>query len=233
MARENPVTLFAFDVLRLYGVDLTRRPWSERRETLERIESPLLQGDFPGWRLSPVYDDGSALLTATEAQGLEGVVAKRRSGTYQPGRRSPDWIKFAHRASVTCLVGGWRPESSGANRIGALLVGVRVGDDLRFLGRVGSGMTSRLEADLRARLLPLATDSSPFADEIPRVDAGAAHWCRPEVSVEVSYLGHALPAEGSRLRAPVLRGLRAAVDLDDDPTDDVADDATDDPPGDA
>jgi bifunctional non-homologous end joining protein LigD len=217
LARDCPVTLFVFDVLRLSGVDLTPHPWAQRREILERLPlPPRVGGDGPPWRLSPVYDDGAALLAATVAQGLEGVVAKRRAARYAPGRRTPDWIKHAHRSSLACLVGGWRPETGDPRRIGALLVGARAPTGLRFLGRVGSGMTAELDRDLRARLAPLEVAAPPFSEPLPRIDAAGARWCRPELTVEVRYLGHGLPPPGARLRAPVLRGIRPAEDVGDE-----------------
>lgn len=216
IATRSPVTLFVFDLLRLYGVDLTRRPWHERRASLERLEPPDLGGDGPAWQVSPAYDDGNALLAATEANGLEGVVAKRRESLYLPGRRSPDWVKLAHRTSTTCWVGGWRLETGDDRRIGALLVGTRRADgSLRFLGRVGSGMTAELEADLRRRVMANPAPGSPFADEVPAEDARGSYWCEPVFAVEVRHLGHGLPPEGSRLRAPVLRGVRPEADLDE------------------
>jgi bifunctional non-homologous end joining protein LigD len=224
LARDSPVTLFVFDVLRLYGVDLTSRPWEDRRGALERLDIPhRAAGDAPAWRLSPVYDDGAALMTATEAQGLEGVLAKRRTSRYTPGKRSPDWVKHAHRASVTALVGGWRPETGDPRRVGALLVGVRESGGLRFLGRVGSGMTAGLERDLRQRLEPLEVADPPFAERLPREDAVGARWCRPELAVEIRYLGHEIPRHGARLRAPVLHGIRPVEDLDAPPDGDGSD----------
>jgi bifunctional non-homologous end joining protein LigD len=220
LARDCPVTLFVFDVLRLADRDLTQQPWRERREVLERLVAAT-GGERPHRRLSPVYDDGAALLAATEAQGLEGVVAKRRASRYLPGRRSPDWVKHAHRSSLSCLVGGWRPETGDPRRVGALLVGVRAGDGLRFLGRVGSGMTAERDRELRARLAPLEVPDPPFDEALPRIDAAGARWCRPELAVEVRYLGHGLPPPGARLRAPVLRGIRPAEDVVEDVLEDV------------
>lgn len=213
LARTCPVTLLVFDVLRLYGVDVTARPWTLRRDTLERLEAPTGPNGAL-WRLSPVYDDGTDLLAATGAQGLEGVVAKRRSARYSPGRRTGDWVKLAHRCSDTVVVGGWRPEVGTRRRLGALLVGIPQPQGLRYLGRVGSGLTAALATRLRQGLDPLEVPQSPFAEAVPREDGDLARWCRPELWVEVSHLGHGLPAPGSRLRAPVLRGIRPGVDLD-------------------
>jgi bifunctional non-homologous end joining protein LigD len=77
-----------FDMLRLYGVPLLHRPLDERRATLERVQVHAA----PHVTLSPVYDDGQALLTATGRHRLHGVVAKRTDSPYRPGVRDPSWV---------------------------------------------------------------------------------------------------------------------------------------------
>jgi bifunctional non-homologous end joining protein LigD len=205
LAQAHPVTVMAFDLLRLYGVDLTQRPLTERRNSLDRLSLPELT-----WRSSPVYDDGPALLAATLDQGLEGVVAKRRQSTYQPGRRSPDWIKTAHRFHQVCLVGGWRPETGSPELIGALLLGMPDGSGgVSFAGRVGSGISRAAGQDLKRLLGPLRLARSPFSTEVPRLDAAGAVWCEPTVVIEVHHLGW---TTGDRLRQPVFRGVRTDCD---------------------
>ena len=68
LAARAPVTFMVFDLLRLYGVDLTARTWTDRRATLERLE---LAG--PHWQVPPTFDDGQALWEATGEQGLGGA----------------------------------------------------------------------------------------------------------------------------------------------------------------
>ena len=197
----RPVIYLVFDVLRLYGVSLVDRPLTERRATLERLG---LDG-VPQVQLSPVYDDGPALFTATAEQGLEGVIAKRRDSVYRPGRRSPSWVKVPHRLTQDCVVGGWRPERTHPSRIGGLLLGVPGPDGgLRFAGRVGSGVAGEaVQRALRDRLT--AADASPFDEALPREDVVDAHWCEPTLFVEVSHTGW---TDGHRLRHPVLSRLR-------------------------
>jgi bifunctional non-homologous end joining protein LigD len=211
LAASAPATLIVFDVLRLYGVDLTPRPWQERREVLERLAA-----SGQAWQLSPVYDDRDALIAATLEQHLEGVVAKRRAGRYTPGMRSADWVKLAHRRTQTCLVGGWRPETSGSGRIGALLIGVPTPDGagLRFAGRVGSGLAAEAaQTQLTPLLAARRRPDSPFTTVVPREDATGTVWVEPGLLVEVRYLGR---TEGGRLRQPVFLGVRSdltAADL--------------------
>lgn len=207
LAVALPVTFMAFDVLRLDGVDLTARPLFERRTVLERIG---LAG--PNAQVPPTYDDGEALRTATLEQGLEGVVSKRLSSRYHPGRRSPDWLKFPNRASRSVVVGGWRPETGSTHRLGAVLVGTPTSRGLGYLGRVGSGLAGKEQDRVLGALQGLDVDTSPFSDEVPRMDAQGARWVRPEVVIEVQSLGL---SAGGKLRQPAYRGLRPDLSPDD------------------
>lgn len=209
LAQSRPATYMVFDLLRLYGVDLTHRPWSERRATLERLE---LGG--PRWQTPPVFTDGEALLVATREQGLEGVVSKRVESIYRPGVRSPDWLKLPHRVTTSVVIGGWRPESTspGGNRMGAVLVGVPGADGLHFLGRVGAGLAGRAGSVLLKSLRPLETQTSPFAEQVPAEDAVGAVWVRPVRVADVEALGL---SSGGRLRQPSWKGLRGDLAPDD------------------
>jgi bifunctional non-homologous end joining protein LigD len=207
LAESNPVTLLVFDLLRLDREDLTGRPLSERRALLEGLG--LLDVH---WQVPATYDDGDMLLEATAAQRLEGIVSKRRSSLYHPGRRSPDWLKFPHRAIGSYVVGGWRHETDSASRIGAVLVGEPTGDGLVYRGRVGSGIAGKEGQRLLGRLEPLVADASPFADQVPTVDAAGTVWVRPELVVDIAALG-LTPAK--RLRQPSYRGVRPDLTPED------------------
>lgn len=207
LAVARPVTFMVFDLLRLDGVGLTDQPLAQRRATLEGIS---LAG--PNVQVPPTYDDGGALQIATLQQGLEGVVSKRLSSRYSPGRRSPDWLKFPHRTSRSVVIGGWRLETDSARRLGAILVGRPTPQGLAYLGRVGSGLVGREQERVLRALQGRSVDTSPFADEVPHIDAQGTRWVQPEVVVEVRSLG--LSAQG-RLRHPAYRGLRPDLSPDD------------------
>ena len=207
LAASRPVTFMAFDMLRLDRVDLTGQPLTHRRAALEDVG---LSG--PHVQVPPTYDDGLALQAATLEQGLEGVVSKRLSSRYSAGRRSHDWLKFPHRTSRSVVVGGWRLETDSPHRLGAVLVGRPAPGGLAYLGRVGSGLAGRGQEHVLSALRGLTVDASPFAGDVPAVDAQGTTWVRPEVVIDVQSLG--LSAQG-RLRQPSYRGLRPDLSPDD------------------
>lgn len=206
LAARIPATLMVFDLLRLDGADLTGAPWSERRARLEELD---LRSS--GWQVPPTYDDGAMLLEATRTQGLEGIVSKRVDATYRPGERSKHWLKFAHRHSGSYVVGGWRPQEGSDSRLAALLVGEVTPDGLLYRGRVGSGIGARQSRHLATLVADLARETSPFVDEVPRVDAAGTHWLEPVVVVDVDSHG----AGYGRLRQPSYRGVRADLTIED------------------
>ena len=83
--RGIDVLFVAFDLLHHQGAPTLRLPYRARRERLEAL------GGGMGWRIAEAYEDGEALWRRVCERGLEGVVAKRLSGSYQPGRRG--WVK--------------------------------------------------------------------------------------------------------------------------------------------
>jgi bifunctional non-homologous end joining protein LigD len=89
------VQLIAFDVVFAEGVDLRIRPWSDRRETLER----LLAGADGALRIAPVIASDQALHDALIADGWEGTVAKRGEARDVCGRRSRAWVKIKSPAA--------------------------------------------------------------------------------------------------------------------------------------
>ena len=209
LADRVPATFMVFDLLRLDGVDLTDRPLEERR-------ARLLDLGLTGWQVPASYDDGLMLHDATLQQGLEGIVSKRRSSRYTFDARSPHWVKLAHRHRLSYVVGGWRPTEGttrqGLSGLGALLVGEPTADGLLYRGRVGSGIGAKASAALAEVLAPHARTSSPFADEVPRVDARGTHWVEPVVVVDVD-THHTSRAQ--RLRQPSYQGIRSDLTPED------------------
>jgi bifunctional non-homologous end joining protein LigD len=198
-----PVTYMIFDLLHAHGQSLLGQPYVERRTRLTQLNPT-----GPAWQTPPSWIGGGVdILDATAEQGLEGIIAKRLTSIYQPGRRSPAWRKIKNIRTVDVLIGGWSPGGGRrAGTIGSLLVGVPTADGLAYIGNVGTGFTDAALRDLLYRLSALEIPNSPFdAVPVPHEFARFARWVRPELAGEVAYAEIGL--EG-RLRHPRWRGLR-------------------------
>lgn len=200
LAAEAPVTFVAFDLLRRFGVDLSGRAYAERRATLERWAA-----ERPDWTISPVFDDGAATTAAAREHGLEGVVAKRLAAPYSAGARSPDWRKLRFVRAGDFVVVGWEAAEGRPGELSSLVLGYHPGGGpLSYAGKVGSGLGSRVAAQLQAALI--ARPGCPLPQPPPRSAGRAVHWAQARLVVEVEFVNWT--AEG-RLRHPVFRRIRA------------------------
>jgi bifunctional non-homologous end joining protein LigD len=207
-ARDVPsVACFVFDVLHLDGVSLLDQPYAHRRRVLQTLDL-----DDPHWVVPPVFEGtGAAALETSARQQLEGIVAKRLDARYEPGRRSPAWVKIKHLRTQEVVIGGWRLGTGArATTFGSLLCGVHEGGRLLYVGRVGTGFTQERLAALADLLAGLARATSPFDDVVPVADTRDARWVEPRLVGEVAFASWT--REG-RLWHPTWRGLR----LDKDP----------------
>src|SRR5207253_6245033 len=108
--REEDAVLFAFDLLRLDGEDLRKRPLQDRRDLLRSVLSnapPELRiaEEVPG----PI---GEAL-EAMRARGLEGLILKAPGSLYENGC-SREWLKLKAQANQELAIIGWTPGKGGA-----------------------------------------------------------------------------------------------------------------------
>lgn len=208
---RDPVEFIAFDLLWLDGESLMDQPLSERRHLLDRnlVPGPHVQisAMFPG-------DQGKALFEATTARGIEGVIAKRLSSVYRPGRRTRDWLKMKSRRSLEAVIIGWSAGTgSRQDSLGSLLVALHPGptEPLRYSGHVGTGFSAKAASDLLAVLKPLRTDKP--AAEIPEdVDTSDVTWVIPAPVASIEYLEF---TSQFRMRAASYKGLIADGDPDE------------------
>ncbi len=196
-----PVTFLPFDLLHLAGTSLLGSTYDERRSALEQLDLEVPPAFLGG---------GTELFASTRAQGLEGVVAKRRDSRYLPGKRSEAWIKVKHVRRQSAVICGWKPGERGrAGAIGSLLLGVHGKGGLLYAGHVGTGFDAAALRLLAERLAPLGRTAPAYDGAVPPEHARVAHWVEPVLVCDVDFT--AWTSRG-RLRHPSYKGLRDDLD---------------------
>jgi bifunctional non-homologous end joining protein LigD len=211
LVREVPVHYVVFDLLYLDGHTLYDVPYTDRRALLDDLELTAGPIEAPSYLRADDAEQVAELVDYTREQKLEGLVAKRLGSPYRPGKRVDYWRKVKNFQTQEVVIGGWKPgKGVREGGIGSLLLGVREGGELRFVGHVGTGFTDRALAYLADLLRPLTRTTTPFAaGSVPEEFTREARWVEPLRVGEVTFL--AWTSDG-RLRAPSWRGLRSDSD---------------------
>jgi bifunctional non-homologous end joining protein LigD len=153
MQQGKPGTPFVyeiFDVLEIDGEPLVGLPLTERRERLEGLLVPSRVVQMSG-----AFEDGEALLEAATEQRLEGVMAKRAGSRYLEGKRSRDWLKVkTHGRQEFVICGYTKGQGRRSGSFGALVLGVRRGEEWEWVGNVGTGFSERTIRELLEKLEP-------------------------------------------------------------------------------
>jgi bifunctional non-homologous end joining protein LigD len=210
------VVYYAFDLLHLNGRDLTATPLDDRRAALKRIvggSGVLLSEPLPG---TP-----DQIADAVRSLGLEGVVAKRRRSSYAAGRRSDAWVKVRFAQHQELVIGGFKPNAANFD---SLLVGYYEGRRLLCAGKVRSGFTPNLRAQVFDRIRGLETSRCPFAN-LPSTKSGrwgegvtaaemtALRWVKPRQVAEVSFAEWTRDGSLRHAAFMALRDDKAAKDV--------------------
>ncbi|WP_184656116.1 non-homologous end-joining DNA ligase [Rhizobium soli] len=197
---SSDTVLYAFDLLYLDGHDISMLSLEERRVLLD----PLLSNASGAIRLSEMFEtDGASLFLSAAELGLEGIVAKRLDAPYRPGRGG-DWRKIKCVQADTFVVIGYEPSTSSTDAIGSLMLAARKGDDLLYVGNVGTGFSDAVARRLRKELDAIATKRP-----IIRVKAKSAVYVEPIIAAEIEY--RAWTGDG-KLRHASFKGVREATD---------------------
>jgi bifunctional non-homologous end joining protein LigD len=163
---SGPVLYYVFDVMILSGRDVQQEPLEARRELLERKVVPTL--------VEPVRYTGELnaslrdLIQSVKAQGLEGLVAKRRDSRYEPGLRTGAWMKMRINQGQEFVIGGY---TIGTRTFDALIFGYYDGDRLIYAARTRNGFTPAQREQLFKKFRQLETTECPFAN-LPEAKSG-------------------------------------------------------------
>lgn len=198
-AKEIPLKVFAFELLYVDGMNYMQTPLRERRRIMEK--QVKVTGDIHTDTIlitpEKIEDDPKhieLLFDDAISRGLEGIIAKKLDGIYQPGARGWNWIKFKRSYSakiddtIDCLIMGFdygKGKRAGFG-IGAFLVGVRDEKEDRYVtvAKIGTGLTDEEWKELKQNTEKLETvKKSPFyeVDKMMNCDI----WVKPKIVVEI------------------------------------------------
>jgi bifunctional non-homologous end joining protein LigD len=203
--RSVPIVYYAFDLLYLDGYNLMAVELERRKELLQKI----IPAGKSFLRYSDHYpEQGTALYGVARDKGLEGIVAKLRTGVYAQ-KRSREWLKIKITRRQECVIAGYTDPRGARANFGSLVLGL-YDQNGKFVhvGNAGSGFTEGTHAAMWKRLHALETGKNPFGEKIE--STRKPHWVKPELVAEIKFSEwtHEGESGGIKMRAPIFQGLR-------------------------
>jgi len=197
--QKSPATYVVFDVLEHNGTSTMKLPLTERKKILKasvKEGQHIVLSDF-------IEEKGEEYYRAAVEKGIEGVMAKRKDSSYQPGIRSDSWLKIKKLRSCDCVILGYtRGTGARTKTFGALLLGLYdKNNQLVYVGKVGTGFSEETLQALSAEFKNLQAKDAPFKVEL----SDKVTWIKPKLVCEVFYQ---VVTKDRKLRMPRFRSLR-------------------------
>ncbi|MBI1746929.1 MAG: ATP-dependent DNA ligase [Acidobacteria bacterium] len=171
MAKDFPLSLFAFDLLYRDGKDLTKQPYEDRRNQLDEIIRPGGRLRLANRIVTDDTEEIELFFDENISHGLEGIMAKKLDSPYQAGARNFNWIKLkrSYKGELidtvdVVLVGYFLGRGMRVKfGIGALLGAVYDDqhDTFRTIAKIGSGLTEENWVKVRQMLDEGRTEHKP------------------------------------------------------------------------
>ncbi len=190
-----PVKFCVFDILYKDGKSLMDKPYLARREELAKT---IKNGKLLKTVDYTITSDASVIskyYTKELSEGLEGIIVKKTDGEYVPGRTGWRWVKMKQREkaegklsdTIDCVVMGY---TQGQGKrvsfgLGQFLVGVKDGETIKTVTKVGTGLTDEQFRDLKTRLDKIIIKGKPKEYEVAKI-LEPDFWVVPKLIVEIS-----------------------------------------------
>jgi bifunctional non-homologous end joining protein LigD len=209
-AKAARIHCFIFDLLVYENRNLMGLSLIQRRE----ITNSVLKFNSPRIRIAEHFETSAEnMLNAARAEGLEGVVAKRKDSRYEAGKRSGSWVKYRLNSGQELVIGGYIPGSDGLDSI---IVGYYRGKELIYVARVRNGFVPASRRQVFEKLKSLSISKSPFAnlpethkgrwgEGLTAADMEKCVWVHPELVARIEFLEW---TESDHLRHSKFAGLR-------------------------
>lgn len=197
-AVRHPASFVAFDCLYICNCSVMNQTLLERKEILQSSVNENERIAISRY----IYTNGIGLFHAADEKNLEGVVAKKTSSLYYPGRRTKDWIKFKRMADEEFVVCGYIKKSINTYSI---ILGKYNNGSYLYKGHVTIGVTMEAISQLKK------SDTMPFTTIPAGAENESTVWVYPDQVCTVEYM----PNLKNSLRQAVFKGFREDMIPDD------------------
>ncbi|MEO6538070.1 MAG: DNA ligase D [Ferruginibacter sp.] len=207
---DGNLLFYVFDILWLDGISLMELPLNERREILKTVlpnSNKILWSESFNTKATELFDTAKKM-------SLEGIMAKKKTSPYSPGGRTKDWLKIKTELRQEVVIGGFTLNEGSSKSFSSLLVGVFEKGRLKYTGKIGTGFSQKLQAELMKQFKPLIIQKPPF-EEIPDINKPSrfrpdppkanAVWLKPTLVCEVAF--REMTSDGV-MRHPSFQGMR-------------------------
>ena len=191
--QRTSIQYCVFDILSLDGNNLMEMPLVNRKELLKALTQ-----NNPVFRFSDSYEDGEALYQKSLDENLEGIVAKQKQSTYNPGARGNAWLKIPTRKRQEFVIGAWA-ESTTSRSFKSLLFGAYENGKFVWIGRSGGGYKHQEMPEILSKLKALEIKESPFSNKILDTKGAVMHYVKPELVANFEF---ATWTKTGRIRKP-------------------------------
>lgn len=194
-AKSIPLRFQIFDVMYRNGKNLMNEPYSERRKVLEKLfkKNDIFVLDETLFTEDPLEIKGKH--HELVSRGLEGVIVKNIASRYVPGRTGWRWVKMKEAEEAegkladtvdAVIMGYTRGRGKRASfGVGQFLAGVRSGEKILSITKVGTGLTDSQFKELNERLQKITSNEKPKDYEVHK-DLEPDYWVLPEIVVELA-----------------------------------------------
>ncbi len=196
---QFPLLYYVFDLLELNGKKLYDLPLIERKELLNYL---LKKSDVVKYS-DHVLDDGESFFEAAKSKDLEGIMAKKKDSQYYPGKRTNEWLKVKHHKSDEAIICGFTKPRGGRKYFGALVLGMMIGEKLKYVGHTGSGFDGQSLKEMWTALKPLIQEESPFTERVKT--NMPVTWVKPQLVCEMKFTE--ITSDG-KMRHPIFLRMR-------------------------